>query len=234
MDTISEWKKKRAGIPTSSKWSILLPKTGFFTKTAITYLYQLKRERRLNAPLYERSNYNFDFGHENEPMAINWLKANTKHDIKHCSNSFDFPEIYFAISKNGTGDSPDFFADGHIVGEIKCPVDRVKFEQILDLSKDDVKAEYEHQFANHFNCNPKCDTLLYCIYDAMNDDDEFDIVDPLDASRGIIHYFYRWEFEPLIQKIEDHAKIVNDFLDLVMGGKYKVSQINEYYKEVKK
>jgi len=250
-----EWLKKRAGKITSSGLAKLF--TGGrrdltdteraiiggnrktmdveFGEVAIKYLYQLQREKRLQKPTYQRELYNFEFGKKAEPMAIAWMRANYPDWIvKHCSSD-DFPEIVFCKSEAGAWDSPDFFVGLSTVGEAKAPVDQAKFEQLRDMTKDEVRGEYELQLANHFNCNPTCSHLIYMIYDHMVDEDEMDIIDPLHPSRGILFTYDRSEFQELIDQIEEKVGRVMRFLADVDAGKckldgtrWRIRDINEY------
>lgn len=255
MSRETDWLQRRAGKITSSNLKKLFtggrmnltPLEAFalggkrttkdveFGEVAIGYLYQIQGEKRLGKPMYQRDNYNFDFGRKAEPYAIAWLRANYPDwIIKHCSSD-DFPEIVFCKSEAGAYDSPDFYVGLSVVGEIKCPVDQAKFEQMRDMTKDEVKGEYELQLANHLNCNPTCSKLLYFIYSAQVDDDELDILDPLDPSRGILFEYDRSEFEELITEIEAKVGRVMRFLEAVDkkeqkpdGKAWRIRDINEY------
>ena len=199
-----------------------------FGDVAIGYLYQLQSEKRLGKPIYQRDNYNFEFGRNAEPYAIAYLKANyPEWDIKHCSST-DFSEIVFCRSESGCFDSPDFYVGSNIVGEIKCPVDQAKFEQMRDMTKEEVRGEYELQLANHLNCNPNCSKLIYFVYSCQVDDDEFDTLDPLDPSRGIIFTYDRSEFTDLIAQIEAKVTYVMSFLEAVDRGECRVRDINNW------
>lgn len=196
-----------------------------FGETAINYLYQIQREKRLHKPTYQRDIYNLTFGKEAEVYAVAWLRANRPDlIIKYC-NSDDFDLIPFCSAPSGVHDSPDAFAGKtevmDIVCECKCPVDKNKFEQMRDMSKEEVVGEYDLQFANHLNCNPTCSKLLYWVYDAQVDDDPFDVLDPLDPSRGIIFTYDRSEFTDLISQIEAKVKHVMAFLDVIDRGELK-------------
>lgn len=246
------WLKKRMGRPTSSMLKILC--TGGrrertpeelraasllkdsrktvdveFGDSAITYLYQLKRERRRQKPTFNRDNKNFEWGHINEPYAIAWLKANRPDwDIRHCNCEDDFPEIVFNIAECGLGDSPDAYVGSDAIVEVKCTVTESKFEQIMDMTKEEAMKEYEYQFAGHFIGEPKAERLIYVIFDGMNDDDPFDILDPLDPSRGIIFEYSREEFSELIAEIEQKVSKVMKYLELCDKGEAKVRNINNF------
>lgn len=204
-----KWHQNRCGKCTSSKNSDLLTrasKTIPWGKTAIKYLYAKRKELRTGIPAHQDDNKNFRSGRESEPMAIEWLRANTMYDIKHCS--VDFDEIRVTSGGvDGYLDSLDFIADDTFIGEIKCIQSDEKFEYMTLCTKADVVDEYKEQFAGHFLGNPEYDKLLYLVYRAQEDEDELDVIDPLDKSRGIIFEYHRSEFEGLIEEIKERVKI---------------------------
>ena len=203
------WHQIRCGKCTSSKNSDLLTrasKTAYWGKTATKYLYAKRKELRTGIPAHQDDNKNFRDGRRDEPMAIEWLRANTMYDIKHCS--VDFDEI--RVTSGGIDDyldSLDFIADDTFIGEIKCIQSDEKFEYMTLCTKADVVDEYKEQFAGHFLGNPEYDKLLYLVYRAQEDEDEMDILNPLDKSRGIIFEYHRSEFECLIEEIKERVKI---------------------------
>ena len=246
------WLKKRGGRPTSSMLKILC--TGGrrdrtpaelkaasllkdsrktvdveFGDSAITYLYQLKRERRRQKPTFNRDNKNFEWGRSQEGYAIAWLRANRPDwDIRHCNCEDDFPEIVFNIAECGLGDSPDFYVGNEVIGEIKCTVTESKFEQIMDMTKEEAVKEYDLQFTGHFIGEQKAERLVYLVYDGQNDDDPFDTLDPLDPSRGVIFEYSREEFKATIAEIEPKVTKVMKYLDLCDKGEAKVRDINNF------
>lgn len=196
-----KWHMNRCGRVTSSSLATLLTKGTkgrLWGDGAIGYLYEKLYEIENEKPVRNENNKNFRWGHEQEPMAIAWLRANTMYKIEHCSE--DFPEIRFTSGGiNDFGDSLDFLADGIILGEIKCVVSQAKFAKIKRSTKADVVGEYAAQFAGHFMGNPKATRLIYLVYDGQSDDDELDTIDPLDKRRGVMFEFSRDEFEDLIE-----------------------------------
>ena len=207
-----QWHQKRCGKVTSSSLAKLLTKG---TKgrqwgdTSINYLYEKLYELENNKPIRNESNSNFRWGHEQEPLAIEWLRTNTMYAIKHCSE--DFEEIRFTSGGiEDFGDSLDFLADDVILGEIKCLVSQAKFAKYKRCTKADVVDEYAHQFCGHFLGNPKSDRLLYLVYDGQSDEDELDTVDPLDPRRGILFEYSRNEFEGLMESAVDRIRIGMD------------------------
>ena len=244
------WKIKRSGIPTSSSYHRLLVKgsvklTGDalaaakaaksrvtidteFGDGAMTYIRELVREVRRCKPTFHRDNFNFDWGHKQEPMAIAWLKHSTMLDIKSCS--FDFDDIVFNISECG-GDSPDFYVGEDGVGEIKCPVSESLFEKIKEHNDKWLAIEEYSldQLAGHAIGMPSAKKVYFLVYDGQNDDDEMDTLSPLDPDRGVLFEFTREELEPKIQEIKAKVPWVRVFIKLVVAGKAKVGQINEYW-----
>ena len=259
METKQEnWLKKRVGRPTSSKIKTLFtggtrPATPEeiaiyklvkstrktvdleFGDTAIEYLYELAYERESGQPTWTPENRNFTWGSAQEPYAIKYLKANHPElDVKHCSGD-DFPEIVFNVSACGLGDSPDFYSGTDAVGEIKCVMTGSKLKRIKEMTREEARKEYEHQFSGHLIGKPDAKKLLYVVYFGQNDENEYDILDPLDPSRGVIFEYDRSEFEPLIAEIEAKVTKVMKFLDVVDrkelkpdGKPWRIRDINDW------
>ena len=206
------WKMRRCGKVTGSGLKELMTKGkkgASWGDTSINYLYKKKYELRTGKPIRSETNKNFKFGHEHEPMAIEWLRANTMYDIKHCSSVVDFPDdIYFVDNIIGDlGDSPDALIDNDAIGECKCLVSQAKFEAMRTMTKADVVGEYYEQFGDHLLSHPDRTKLIYWVYDAQVDEDELDNIDPLHPSRGIIFEYSRDEFEGLMEEIKERVKI---------------------------
>ena len=245
------WLKKRSGRPTSSKVETLFkggsrPATDDevviyklikstrkttdleFGEVAIDYLYELAYERESGQPTWTPSNRNFDWGKQQEPYAIKYLKANHPElDVKHCSGD-DFDEIVFNVGSCGLGDSPDFYSGSDAVGEIKCVMTGSKLKRIKEMTREEARKEYEYQFAGHLIGAPWSTKLIYCAYFGQNDDNEYDTLDPLDPSRGIIFTYDRCEFTDLIAAIEAKVTHVMSFLEAVDAGKCRVRDINNW------
>lgn len=213
------WKKARVGKITSSCLSDLMTKGTKGTqwgKTAISYLYDKLYERRTGRPIRNSSNRNFDFGHINEPLAIEWIRENLPYTIKHCSSEEDFPDgvVFCDDILDGFGDSPDFYADSNIVGEVKCLASQGKFEMYSRSTRADVVDEYRDQFVGHFIGNPHCNKLLYVCYDGNSEDDEFDELSDLMASdRAVVFMYERSEFEGRIEECLERIVEANAALE---------------------
>lgn len=251
MSKETDWLKKRAGRPTSSKnkdlfvggsrpateeelriYTLINPKSTKktwpleFGDTALEYFYQLSWERESGIPIYTPSNRNFDWGTTQEPYAIKWLRENhPEFIVRHCSSD-DFDDIIFNIAECGLGDSPDLYYRRpeetiENVGEIKCIMSGSKLKRIKEMSKDEARKEHEYQFAGHFIGKPDAQKLLYVVYLGQNDDNPDDILDPLAPVRGVIFEYSRSEFADLISQIEAKVKHVMAFLDVIDRGGLK-------------
>lgn len=165
-----EWKLKRHGKITASTLPDLM-KSGKGTpygKTFFDTLYLVRYERRTGVTRENGSNKAFDWGHENEPLAVEWVRGQLMDEVKSCTT--DFEDIIFNEPFAGFGDSPDFYlygSDGKIkaLGEIKCPMSQGKIEALQFLNEITDKDEYYWQFLGHFVGMPTVATLYYVIYD---------------------------------------------------------------------
>lgn len=205
------WMTARCGKVTGSGLAKLMTKgksKAEWGEVSLKYLYEKKYELRTGKPIRQESNSNFRFGNDNEGMSIEWLRANTMHSILHCSSEIDFPDsIYFKcdIIEN-LGDSPDALIDDDAIGETKCLVSQAKFESMRGMSKEDVFVEYKWQLANHLLAHPNRSKVIYWVYDPQSDDDEMDLLDPLDSSRGLIWVYDREYFGSMFSEIEARVK----------------------------
>lgn len=146
-----EWKEKRRGKITASTLPDLM-KAGKgcpFGKAALDAMYLVRYERRTGTMRENGSNKAFDWGHENEPLAVEWVRSQLMNEIKSCTT--DFKDIVFNEPFEGFGDSPDFYVygfDGKVIalGEIKCPMSQGKIESLQFGNTIDEKDEYYWQF----------------------------------------------------------------------------------------
>ena len=104
-----EWKERRRGKITASTLPDLM-KAGKgcpFGKAALDAMYLVRYERRTGTIRENGSAKAFDWGHENEPLAVEWVRSQLMNDIKSCTT--DFSDIIFNEPFEGFGDSPDFY-----------------------------------------------------------------------------------------------------------------------------
>jgi len=225
-----QWHERRMGLITSSCLSDLMTKGTkgvLWGKTAIGYLYDKLYERRSGRPIRNSSNRNFEFGHINEPLAIEWMRENLPFTIKHCSSVDDFPEgVKFCDDVlDGFGDSPDGYADEDMVVEVKCLASQGKFEMIRRSTKADVVEEYRYQFVGHLIGNPHCNKIIYVCYDGNDEDDEFDNGDLMDENRGVVFIYDRSDFEGLIEECMERIMEANAALNEALETGEKLEQI---------
>lgn len=210
------WKKKRCGKITGSVCPDLM-KGGRgvpWGETAKKVLYPIKYERRTGLIREHNSNiYQFKWGHENEPRAIDWLRRNGFSDIR-CSDELD--DIIFNETIEGHGDSPDFDGAG-LVGEIKCHLDQGLIESYRELTQIHDKHINYWQFISHFIGDPKADMLLFVSYDAYADD-------------AHVVEMYRREHESNIDKLTERIAQADLLITAALAGEITISEINEYLK----
>ena len=170
------WREERRGKITSSILPDLNTKGrggDMFGLKALTALYAIRYERRTGITRESLSNRNFDWGHEMEYSAIEWIRTQLLGEVRSCSEDFD--KIVFNKPFDGFGDSPDFYVYAHdgvtveAIGEIKCPISQGKIEELQFLNIIDSRNEYYEQFLGHFIGRPDVDTLYYVIYDGYAD-----------------------------------------------------------------
>lgn len=200
-----EWKEKRRGKITSSTLPDLM-KAGKGTpygKAFFDALYLVRYERRTGITRENGSNKAFDWGHENEPLAIEWIRTQLIDEIKSCTT--DFPDIVFNEPFSGFGDSPDFYvigANGEIkaLGEIKCPMNQGKIETLQFFREITDKDEYYWQFLGHFVGMPSVDTLYYVVYDGY-------------TNTGRIVAMYREEHADNIRKLTERIRFADALVE---------------------
>lgn len=200
-----EWREKRHGKITSSTLPDLM-KVGKGTpygKAFFDALYIVRYERRTGVTRDNGACKAFDWGHENEPLAVEWVRSQLMDEVKSCTT--DYEDIVFNEPFAGFGDSPDFYvygSDGEIkaLGEIKCPMSQGKIEALQFFKEITEKDEYYWQFLGHFVGMPTVDTLYYVIYDGY-------------TNAGRIIAMYREEHTDNIQKLTDRIKFSDELVE---------------------
>lgn len=200
-----EWKAKRHGKITASTLPDLM-KAGKGTpygKAFFDALYLVRYERRTGITRENGACKAFDWGHENELLAVEWVRTQLIDEIKSCTT--DFQNIVFNEPFAGFGDSPDFYVyalDGKVkaLGEIKCPMSQGKIETLQFLNEITEKDEYYWQFLGHFVGMPDVDVLYYVIYDGY-------------TNNGRIIAMNREEHAANIQKLADRIRFANELVE---------------------
>lgn len=206
-------------------------KKAAFGKVAIAYIDDIIFQIRRGDLVDQVDAWQMNFGKENEPLAIEWLKDNCGMD-----------EIIHAISEDGVitfkkalgecfGDSPDYFvknSDGVIyaVGEIKCPANKKKACNAIDKwTREGCVNEYRHQFVGHFIGSPEVNELHYTVYNAHANK-----ITGKYYNEGVTFIYTRKEFEGLIDQAEYRIPRVYEFIKLCLEGHQEVEEINDWWK----
>lgn len=174
-----------------------------YGKAFFDALYLVRYERRTGITRENGACKAFDWGHENEPLAVEWVRTQLIDEIKSCTT--DFQNIVFNEPFAGFGDSPDFYVyalDGKVkaLGEIKCPMSQGKIETLQFLNEITEKDEYYWQFLGHFVGMPDVDVLYYVIYDGY-------------TNNGRIIAMNREEHAANIQKLADRIRFANELVE---------------------
>lgn len=200
-----EWKEKRRGKITASTLPDLMKagKGCIFGKAALDVMYAVRYERRTGLTRENGSAKAFDWGHENEPLAVEWVRGQLMNDIKSCSD--DFEDIVFNEPFEGFGDSPDFYVYGFngdviALGEVKCPMSQGKIESLQFTTEITDKDEYYYQFLGHFIGRPDVDLLYYVIFDGY-------------TNNGRIIGMKREDHADNIQKLYDRVRLCNEIIN---------------------
>ena len=232
------WHQKRLGKITSSNLHLLNTSAPKWTKTAISYLYSLQRQRLLKQPKKSVVTYAMQIGIDNEPYAVEWIRENLKLKVEHCD--VDFDEKVFIETDWGLGDSPDGYVydkDEKLLLEIKCLVTDGKVDWFFsptvpyDKKKDEMFKEHKNQLAGHLLAHPDINKVMLMIYDPQDDDDMNDLRSPLCSTRGLVFIYDRAEFGDLIETTKERVIIAEEWLqsgkDLDEMMKIKPSIKNE-------
>lgn len=238
-----DWFLSRTGYLSASNLDKLMSKgrgKEEWGQTAISYLYNIERQRWLNEPPEEISAQQLKWGNEQEPYAVEWIRANggLNQDIivRHYETDFDEkPFIKVDWAKYGASPDADLFntATGKIVAliEIKCvwgDKDTAMYfspSRTYEKKKADAFAAHGDQMAGQLLAFPEVDSIYLVKYDGQTDG-EFDMRDPLDFTRGIMFGFSRGEFGDYLDKLKDRIIKADQYL----GLGYELDLINEYYK----
>lgn len=203
-----------------------------FGDTAIKYITEIVMQIKEN-DLMESDGaeiWQMQFGKDNEPLAIEWLRDNFMETIR--SGSKDFGDILFMCVGDHFGDSPDGLVypdeDSDPIAwlEIKCPANKLKACMLTsgELTIEDVIDEYRDQFIGHFIGNPNVDQGWYVIYNA-----HFNELTGKAYNRGVRFVVHRKDFERQIAEMEAKIEKVYRFIRLCVAGEYKPENINGWW-----
>lgn len=237
-----QWHLEKVGHFSASRAADLLSKSGKWIEGNIDYLYELQYQRITGEPEPPISARPMQIGIDNEPYAIAWMRENYPLlNILHCDKDFDkkifekpWPDVMFGASPDAFIMAQPFAGDlsdeGKIVYnqrvidgiceliEVKCLVSRKMTARYLsptlplDLKKDMALREHGPQMAAQLLAYPKVEKIRLLKYSPQMDDNEFDLRDVTDPTRGIVFEFARAELVAEMYTIENRIRYADAYL----------------------
>jgi len=228
------WKLERSKRITSSNLKKLNTggtKGRLFGDTAIGYIEDIVMSIQENDPMETEDKataWQMQFGNDNEPLAVNWVRENFMETVK-CGTT-DFTEILFMRVGLHFGDSPDLIvydADEYPIawGEVKCMANKKKAIKNTKPTTTlaDVIDEYRDQIIGHFIGSPNVDQGWLVLYNAHVRSNG------IPYNTGIRFIVKREDFEPSITLTEKKIEKVYRFILECVAGKYKPENVNEWW-----
>lgn len=216
MDKETLWKRRRVGKITASELNQIFSASGKITDGNLDYVRH-KRFERTYGFSYPVSARNFDIGHEQEPYAVEWFRAN--YPEKPVLYAQELPEIpiWEADFANFSA-SPDAFSeDEAFVLEIKTVVGNTSVEYYADKrtsyedKRQSVLREHGMQLAGQLLSNPKVQEIWLLKYIYQRDECEEDLSSPLAPWRGVVFKFTREDFP--LEDVRERICLFDDFID---------------------
>lgn len=235
----TQWLMKRAGFISASSLSDLMCKGSgkAWGETAISYLRKVEYERMMGTPGLHKDAPALSFGRENEPYAVEWIRANIHADVRYYEEYFpEKPFITVPWAKFGATPDVDIADEnGNPIElfEIKCTYSESSTYFYFSPSapesrkKAEVLKEHRDQIAGQFLACPTVQRIHVLKYNPQRDDTDWDIMDPLDPKRGIIFTFTREEMGTYLDDVKERIIKADKFLNTGLD----LETINEYYKE---
>lgn len=233
MDKEQVWLQKRLGMITASELGDITSASGKIIDGNVDYIRSKRFERNhgFALPVSSRA---MELGKQNEPMAIEWYRAN--YPGSKVIYSQDLPEIPFWTnpSVKNFGASPDAFTEDEvIVVEVKCVVGNGSIEFYFDPAtsfeekKARVAKEHLDQLLGQFIANPKVQLIRLLKYCPQNDDILQDLDSPLEPWRGIVFEFERRDYEASIQEMIERIDLFNAFI--ACGANPSTFKVGEWH-----
>lgn len=241
-----EWLQSRCGCFSASELHLLMSSSGKFTQGNISYLYKIQRERELGRPKMNPDSPALRFGRDNEPYAVEWLRANHPEfnlfyvgDVDKSATfvkAFEFfgatPDSFWYSKQIEPVTWDNILSGEKDIVEIKCVYGDTEENYIFSPTvpfedkKSHVKAEHGDQIAGQFIAFPGVSLIFLLKYLPQNDMDDFDFDSPLDPRRGIIFKFTRDEFDL------DYYKKRIIFAHNYLESRQDLEKINEAWQEL--
>ena len=218
MNKEEKWLKRRIGMITASELGQITSAKGGIIETNLSYIRAKRWERKhgFSHPVSARA---MDIGNEQEPMAVEWCRANL--GFPEIIYSKDLPEIPFWIATNcPVGASPDAFTpDERIVFEFKTLVGNTAIEFFGDdhtayeEKKLAVWKDHGDQLLGQFLSNPAVEEIWLVKYIYQDDDIMADTDSPLAPWRGLVFKFRREDYGVSIAEMRDRIILFDKMID---------------------
>lgn len=218
MNKESQWLLKRLGMITASELGQITSASGKIIDGNLSYIRAKRWERKhgFSHPVSARA---MDIGNEQEPMVIEWCRANL--GLGEIIYSKDLPEIPFWIGVDcPVGASPDAFTpDMKTVIEAKTLVGSTAIEYFGDdytpfeEKKLAVWKDHGDQILGQFISNSSVEEIYLVKYIYQDDDIMADTDSPLAAWRGIVFNFKRADYEESILEMKERIRLFDKMID---------------------
>ena len=228
------WLKKRLGMITASELGQITSASGRIIDGNLSYIRAKRWERKhgFSHPVSARA---MDIGNEQEPMIIEWCRANL--GIGEIVYSKDLSEIPFWISVDcPVGASPDAFTpDMRTVIEAKTLVGATSIEFFGDEytpyeeKKLAVWKEHGDQLLGQFISKSSVEEIYLVKYIYQDDDIMADTDSPLAPWRGLVFNFKRSDYGVSILEMQERIRLFDKMIDASINpsefksGKWYVS-----------
>lgn len=213
-----KWLQRRIGMITASELGQITSASGKIIDGNISYIRAKRWERKhgFSHPVSARA---MEIGNEQEPMIIEWCRANL--DLDEIVYSKDLPEIPFWVSTDSKlGASPDAFTpDMRIVIEAKTLVGATSIEFFDDEytpyeeKKLAVWKDHGDQLLGQFLSNGAVEEIWLVKYIYQDDDIIKDTDSPLAPWRGHVFKFKRDDYEQSIEDMKTRIVLFDKMID---------------------
>lgn len=204
---------------TASELGNIVSASGRIIDTNISYI-RAKRWERKHGFAHPVSARTMDIGNEQEPMAIEWCRANLFKDGE-LIYSKELPEIPFWVASDcPLGASPDAFVpSGRLVVEAKTLVGNTAIEFFADEytpyeeKKLAVWKDHGCQILGQFISSSTVDEIWLVKYIFQDDNILQDIDSPLAPWRGLVFKFKRDDYVVSIDNMKDRIRLIDAMID---------------------
>ena len=218
MNKEEKWLKRRIGMITASELGQITSASGKIIDGNLSYIRAKRWERKhgFSHPVSARA---MDIGNEQEPMIIEWCRANL--GIGEIVYSKDLSEIPFWISTDcPVGASPDAFTpDMRTVIEAKTLVGATSIEFFGDEytpyeeKKLAVWKDHGDQLLGQFISKSSVEEIYLVKYIYQDDDIMADTDSPLAPWRGIVFNFKRSDYGVSILEMQERIRLFDKMID---------------------